>query len=327
MRLPPPDFVVVGAPKCGTTAIHTTLRQHPQLFLSGIKEPHYFACDFPRRREVETIEDYDHLFTTAQATQLRGEASAHYLSSKEATAAILQRRSDAKFIAVVRNPVSMFVSWHNECVKNLDEDQQDPEQAWVLQEERALGRRVPRLCKEPAFLQYKTICSLGAQIQALFRLVPDHQRLVIVFDDIERRPRQVYKQIVDFLGIEDDGRHDFVRENVFARPKSALVARMVRFAHLNPGAKKLRIWLKPLLNDHGIRPIAWLIESNLKSAAKPDLSAAFRLELEGAFAPDVQLLSRLLARNLCGLWAIGDPGAYAEACTQTLASRAAVPCE
>src|SRR5580658_7439936 len=112
MRLSPPDFVLVGAPKCGTTAIHTTLQQHPQLFLSGIKEPHYFAYDFPRRREVETIEDYDHLFACAQPAQLRGEASAHYLSSKEATAAILQRRADAKFIALVRNPVNMFVSWH-----------------------------------------------------------------------------------------------------------------------------------------------------------------------------------------------------------------------
>ncbi len=327
MTLPPPDFVIVGAPKCGTTAIHTTLRQHPQLFLSGIKEPHYFARDFPRRREVETIEDYDHLFTTAQATQLRGEASAHYLSSKEATAAILQRRSDAKFIAVVRNPVSMFVSWHNECVKNLDEDQQDPEQAWVLQEERALGRRVPRLCKEPAFLQYKTICSLGAQIQALFRLVPEHQRLVIVFDDIERRPRQVYKQIVDFLGIEDDGRHDFVRENVFARPKSALVARIVRFAHLNPGAKKLRIWLKPILNDHGIRPIAWLIESNLKSAAKPDLSTGFRLELEAAFAPDIKLLSRLLGRDLGGQWPVGERAIHTETGTRKSARPAVVSSE
>jgi hypothetical protein len=308
MRLPPPDFVVVGAPKCGTTAIHETLQQHPRLFLSGIKEPHYFAYDYPRRREVEAIEDYDHLFAGAQGAQLRGEASAHYLSSKEATAAILQRRPDAKF-------------------KNLDEDEQDPERAWNLQQDRAHGLRIPKLCKEPAFLQYKSVCSLGAQIQALFRLVREHQRLVIVFNDVEQRPRQAYKQIVEFLDIDDDGGDNFVRQNVFARPRSALVARLVRFAHLNPRIKKLRIWLKPILNEHGIRPIAWLIEGNLRNTAKPDVSTGFRLELEAAFAPDVQLLSRLLARNLCALWSIGDGAAYAETGTQTSSLRAPAPCD
>src|ERR1017187_7380133 len=152
MRLPPPDFVIVGAPKCGTTAAFATLQKHPQLFLPDIKEPHYFAYDFPGYRGVRTVEDYDRLFADAERKQLRGEASVSYLSSKEATAAILRRRPDAKFIALVRNPLDMFVSWHNQCLKALDEDEQDPERAWMLQSERAQGRRIPRLCKEPSFL-------------------------------------------------------------------------------------------------------------------------------------------------------------------------------
>jgi hypothetical protein len=324
MRLPPPDFVVVGAPKCGTTAIYATLQQHPELFLSQIKEPHFFSYDLPRRREVETIEDYDRLFARAGNAQLRGETSAHYLGSTEATTAILQRRPDAKFIALVRNPLDMFVSWHNECCKALDEDEQVPERAWMLQEERAQGRRIPKLCKEPAFLQYKKVCSLGAQIQSLFRLVPERQRLVTVFDDLQQHPRTAYERIVDFLGVQDNGTEGFLRENIFARSKSALIARVIRFAHLNAGVKKLRIRLKPMLNQHGIQPIGWLLRHNLKRAVKPTLSAEFRKELEAAFAPDVRLLERLLGRDLGELWYVGDgPGnAAAGAWSSSLA-----PCD
>jgi len=306
MRLPPPDFVIAGAPKCGTTSVYATLQPHPQLFLSTVKEPHYFAYDLPRRREVETIKDYDRLFSEAQAGQLRGETSAHYLSSRDAVGAILERRPDARFIALVRNPLEMFVSWHNECLKALDEDERDPERAWALQGERAAGRRIPKLCKEPAFLQYRKICSLGAQVDSLFRLVPDGQRLVIVFDELQQAPRETYARIVRFLGVDDEGTRDFVRENVFARPKSALIARFVRFAFLSAGVKRVRIMLKPFLNGLGIRPMGWLIRHNLRNVAKPPLTAQFRRELETVFAPDVLLLERLLGQPLREMWSIAD---------------------
>src|ERR1035441_716202 len=312
MRLPPPDFVIVGAPKCGTTAAFATLQKHPQLFLPDIKEPHYFAYDFPGYRGVRTVEDYDRLFADAERKQLRGEASVSYLSSKEATAAILRRRPDAKFIALVRNPLDMFVSWHNQMYVLYEEEAADPERAWILQVERAQGLGIPKLCREPALLQYKTLCSLGAQIESLFRLVPEHQRLVIVFDDLQQHPRQTYERIVDFLGIEDDGTDRFVRENVFARPKNELIWRVLRAVNLNPGVKKLRLGLKPVWNKPGMRPVVWLLRRTFKTVAKPTLSRRFRRELQAAFAPDVQLLGRLLFRGLSKLWSLAEGAAHLE---------------
>jgi hypothetical protein len=163
-----------------------------------------------------------------EANQLRGEASALYLSSGEAVGAILKRRPDAKFIALVRNPLDMFISWHNECLTALDEEEGDPQRTWALQEERAQGRRIPKLCKEPAVLRYKKLCGLGSQIESLFRQVPENQRLEIVLDRLQQAPRETYACIVRFLGVRDDGTDHFVRENAFARPKSALIARFVR---------------------------------------------------------------------------------------------------
>ena len=40
-----PDFLLVGAPKCGTSALHAALARHPQLFLSEPKEPKFFLTD------------------------------------------------------------------------------------------------------------------------------------------------------------------------------------------------------------------------------------------------------------------------------------------
>jgi len=203
VKKPAPDFVIVGAPKCGTTALYATLQNHPDLALSTIKEPYFFSEEYPKRREMVDPADYAALFSHARDGQLRGEASAIYLSSETAIPAILRLRPDAKFIALVRDPVEMYISWHNECLKSLDEDEKDPERAWRLQEKRAAGQ-IPRLCKEPGYLQYRKICSLGAQVRRLFDLVPPHQRLVLLWDDIQFYPADVHKQIAAFLSISDE---------------------------------------------------------------------------------------------------------------------------
>src|ERR1700722_2835206 len=109
MRKPPPDFVIVGAPKCASTAVYRSLREHPSVFLPSLKEPQYFAFDHKRGRAVERIDLYDDLYNEASDSQLRGDASILYLSSAEAIPAILQRRPDAKFIAIIRDPVELFI--------------------------------------------------------------------------------------------------------------------------------------------------------------------------------------------------------------------------
>jgi hypothetical protein len=296
MRKPPPDFVIVGAPKCASTAVYRSLREHPSVFLPSLKEPQYFAFDHKRGRAVERIDLYDDLYNEASDSQLRGDASILYLSSAEAIPAILQRRPDAKFIAIIRDPVELFISWHNECLKSLDEDEQDLERAWRLQEERATGR-LPRLCKEPAYLQYRRICAVGWQIERLFQLVPGSQRIVVVMEDLNRTPLVVHKQITDFLGIEDTGKSEFVRENIFAAHRSRIAARVTRLVHVSPFFKSLRVRLKPALNKRGIYPLTWIVNSSLRKVAKPTLSEAFERELRDEFRADVQLLQTLLNRD------------------------------
>ena len=298
MKKSPPDFAIVGAPKCGTTAIYKTLQQHPQLFLPSIKEPQYFATEFKDRRAVETAIAYGRLFEKAKTSQLRGEGSVMYLSSTEAIPALVRQRPDIRVIACIRDPVEMFVSFHNQCLKSLDEEIMDPEIAWRMQEARATGQQLPKLCHSPRMLEYRSVCCVGAQLARMAEHVPENQRLILVYDDIEQKPREVYKRIIDFLGISDDQRVEFLRENLYARPRSLLLARIARATQNYPLLKRLRLEIKPLLNRHGLYFVERLFQSNLVEVRKPQLSEQFRQELRLEFSADVAIVENLMGRDL-----------------------------
>src|SRR4051794_12264813 len=86
-----PNFIVVGAGKSGTTSLYHCLRQHPQIFMSPIKEPLFFAfagrnMDFTgpgdaeiNARAVTRLGDYQNLFRSGSTFPARGEASVAYL--------------------------------------------------------------------------------------------------------------------------------------------------------------------------------------------------------------------------------------------------------
>jgi hypothetical protein len=86
-----PDFLIAGAPKAGTTALHTALAAHPGLFMSAVKEQKFFLTDGPPprrggpgdaqtyREHVWRRADYEALFATAPAGTLRGESTPFYL--------------------------------------------------------------------------------------------------------------------------------------------------------------------------------------------------------------------------------------------------------
>src|ERR1035438_1589156 len=297
MRPPPPDFVIVGAPRCATTAIYRTLREHKDLFLPCIKDPNHFALEFGRRRAVESSEDYARLFSTANKSQLRGEASVMYLSSAEAIPTIVKRRPDVKLLAVVRNPVDLFISWHNQCVITLNEDITDCEQAWHAQAERTHRHMPYHQYREPLLLEYRRVCSEGRQVKSMFALLPEDQRLVLVLDDAHTDTGKAYRQIVNFLGIRDDGR-GLSRENGFSRVRSTAIAKLAQAVQTDPLLKRMRLRIKPLIARHELHFIEDVFRRNLLPAQKPKLRTEFRAELIREFTPDVRILAQALDRDL-----------------------------
>ena len=72
---PKPNFFIIGAPKCGTTALSEYLRSHPSVLISEPKEPHYFSTDIDTRYAIRDLEGYRACYAGASAAhQLIGEA-------------------------------------------------------------------------------------------------------------------------------------------------------------------------------------------------------------------------------------------------------------
>ncbi|HUB98157.1 MAG TPA: sulfotransferase [Stellaceae bacterium] len=283
-----PSFFVLGAPRCGTTSLATWLADHPQIYMSPEKEPHYFNVDHKRYRT--SLASYERLFEPANDRHLAvGEASVWYLYSTAAVANILDYNPAAKFIVMVRNPVDMAYSLHDELLFTRHEDEADFAAAWRLQATRRAGRNLPTLVWEPKFLQYGEACSIGCQLARLYDAVPRDRVHVILFDDLQQDAGAVYSRALRFLGIEDEYRCDFTAHN---EAKERRWAAVVRLERLVMSAKKLA----GIEGGLGLwRHIeAW----SSRKRRRPPLEAAVRRELQHYFEADIHTTERLVGRDL-----------------------------
>lgn len=296
-----PNFFIVGAPKCGTTALSEYLRDHPNILISRPKEPHYFAEDFPKYRARNSLDDYLQLFRGGTSQHLAtGEASVFYLYSSVALKNIYQFNKNAKIIVMLRNPVDLVYSFYSQLYYTFDEDEKDFETAWKLQSVRKRGIRIPRNCREPAFLQYAQIGRLGDQIERLVDVFPKAQVKIILFDDFKTSTQAVYEDVLLFLGVPSDGRSRFPRINenksyrlrwlnqLFVRPPLPI---------FHSGRK-----VKKLIGLERISVLAKITKLNKKLfTEKRDripLTSYFRAELTSVFEKDIEKLSCILKEDL-----------------------------
>lgn len=281
-----PNFFILGAPKCGTTSMHEWLASHPAIFMAR-KEPHYFNTDH-KNRWVKQLSDYQALFELASEQHLAiGEASVRYLYSKEAVANILAYNPEAKLIVMLRNPIDMAYSWHGQICFNGLEIVRNFKTAWHLQAKRRLGQRIHYDCPEPKMLMYGEVCSLGQQLQNLYRQVDKKQVHLILFDDLETAPQKTYQALLKFLEVPDDGKQDFPVHN---QAKS----------HFAPLLYVIRHWLGRLRNKikltTGWGLFAWM--EKYRNRKRPPLSPQMRQTLIQYFTDDIKLLEQLIGRDL-----------------------------
>jgi hypothetical protein len=295
-----PNTFIVGAPKCGTTALTEYLRTHPNAFVSSPKEPNYWASDIREADDfgLHALDDYLKLFSGADAGQTTLiDASTSYLWSKVALDNILRFDGGAKLIVAVRNPSEIAYAYHMEECFWLHEDVADFETAWRLIEARRKGQHVPKLCPDPQKLDYARIASVGSQLQGMLERVDPRQVHIVLLDDLKRDPRQAYLAMLAFLDLPDDGRVDFPAVNSAKHVTHTWLSRLSLYPP--PLLRPAFAIARSTLWAFGIYRIRnRLYRAMNEQRSRPPLSAALAAELNAFFASEIDLLERLLGRSL-----------------------------
>lgn len=287
-----PNLFIVGAPKCGTTSLANWLACHPQVYMSAKKEPHWFNFDH-NHGNVKSLEEYQRLFkdTDLNTHQVIGEASVWYLYSNEAIPRILEYSPDSQFIVMVRNPIEMAFSLHEQMLFAGYENEHDFRKAWDSQERREAGRDIPLQCSEPSYIQYGCACSLGSQLESLLSWVCPDRVHIIVLDDMRTHPRHEYLKLLNFLSLNDDGRSQFQAKNT---------AKVRRWQTVLRATKTLGRLKQIIGIRRGLGILTAIERANTKHRPRPIADPEVRYELEQYFAPEIQKMERILERDFSG---------------------------
>lgn len=281
----------MGAPKCGTTAWVHYLNQHPDISFCEPKEPHYFNSDLPGFRWHKDEASYLSLFSTLADSRYIGESSVMYLYSKVAAARIHEMCPSAKILAFVRRRGNFIASYHQQLLYNCDEDQSDLRDAWNLGSER--GSSAPRQCREPKLLDYKSVGLLGKQIARFQNYFGRDQLKVIAFEGWTMTPRETYIEILDFLGLEDDGFSNFGQVNSARRHRIRMLARL---SQRPPGRVTKRVLraIRLLPGFGSWRPSRTIRNLNQAKGYANQTDQALMAEINEFFREDSALLARIM---------------------------------
>ena len=297
-----PNFIVAGAPRCGTTALYAYLSEHPQIFMSKVKELNYFADDYPAMQKINfrSHADYLQLFDDASPSQIGiGEASPFYLFSKVAFEKMRAALPDVKIIVSLRNPVDFIHSYHRLNLTLLREDETDLQKAWSLQEKRMRGEALPANLREPELLIYGELGKFSQYIEKLFSIYPREQIKVVLLDDLRADTKAFYEDVLAFLDIPSDGREDFEPVNSNFENKSKFLAKL-----FHPSPKVYDAFMKTI-SFFGPGFMEWVsifykkVERlNTTPTKRTDMDPVFRAYLTDYFREDVEKLGKLLERDL-----------------------------
>lgn len=284
-----PHFVIVGAPKCGTTSLYAYLQQHPQVFMPQNKEPRFF-CDYrvdefefgPKQFHPNIVSqpsDYAALFAPAPAGALTGEASTDYLSVPGVAGRIRAWNPLAKIIIMLRDPIDRAYSeYRHSVVANF---QQNSFWESINLENQRYSERY-----DPIFSHVRRGLYCEGVRTFLEQFGQDHVK-IILFDDLQKSAAETIESVFRFLHLP------LVPVDVSKR-YNADVDQGAKDAPPAPMAHRLAI---NLLGPTFARKILRLPEER-RTGARGALSREQYNSFRAKFVEDISGLESLLAVNL-----------------------------
>lgn len=287
-----PNFLIIGAAKGGTTSLYYYLDQHPQIYMSPLKEPRFFALEGEElnfqnpdqsinHTSVTSLSEYYKLFEGVTDEIAIGEASPLYLYSEKAVERIDHYVPDAKLIAVLRNPIDRAYS----CYKHLIAQE-------TLSFAEALREEDNRIQKKWAHLwHYRRGGYYYAQLKRYFDKF-DHQKLKIyLFDDLIANPLDVIQDLFSFLEVDNSFAPEMTHKNVSNNPKVKVLQNILSERNT------LRTFAKQVVPEQLRVSVAEKVR-NWNSKEFNSIPADVKKQLTEDYRDDVLNLQDLIGRDL-----------------------------
>ena len=271
-----PNFLVIGAHKCGTTSLYQYLAQHPEVFVSPVKEANYFWWEGQAedRFSAKTRGEYERLFEGVKGEKAIGEASPQYLNNENSAERIRRELPGAKLVVSLRNPADRAYSHYLSLLRNGYETRPAVQ---ALQPE--------SLCVQHGFYYPRLL--------RYYERFPRERIHVILFDDLVSDSPAIMRRLFEFLGVDTAAPIDTkIIHNRARAPRSAWITRWLL------RAMSLRFHVLPhlpaRLRGHGLA--MRLHESTLTKA--PRMEPALRRRLLEGYRDDIGRTGELIGRDL-----------------------------
>ena len=295
-----PSFFIVGAPKCGTTALSKYLNGHPEIFIPEQKELHFFDTDLKTPERAKTLDHYLGLFASG-VDKICGEGTTTYLYSKTAAQEIYRFNPKAKIIIMLREPIEMMYSFHSQLLFNgSSETVDDFKEAIALESARKAGHQIPARCSEPSLLFYRDLAKFSDQVHRYLDIFGPEQVKILLFREFTDNTAIAFRNILEFIGADPNFEIEFVRMNSNKKVRNKTIQALVKY----PPSRILEIgkYFIPLPQSQRRQLLEWFKQQigrvNTQQATRPTLDPSLRTQLAQELRPDIQKLSQLINRDL-----------------------------
>jgi hypothetical protein len=287
-----PNFLIVGAAKAGTTALHAYLRQHPQIFMTPDKETNFFAFEGEKLNfrgigdeklkdfTITDLKTYQAEFAGVKDERAIGEACPLYLYSPKAVERIHAYLPNVRLIVILRNPVERAYANFLHLIRDDREPHRDFDRA--LQEE---GNRINDNWEW--FWHYIQLGYYGAQLERYYQTFDRSQIKVYLYEDLRDKPLDLLQDIFKFLGVDEQFTPDMsIRPNKSGMPKNKF------FHYFLTKPNPVKTILKPLFSDRLRQKIQH------KNLTTPQINDRTRQALTDLYREDILKCQGLIQRDL-----------------------------
>jgi hypothetical protein len=291
-----PNLLVVGAMRSGTTTAYYVLREHPEIFMANWKEPHFLALegvptfsgpgDDRLNQNVVVAEGaYRKLFREGRGIRWRGEASAAYLYLPSSIARIQRYLGTPTMLVFLRDPVERAFSAYRYMRGQGREPLADFVDALAVEgERRALGWG--------PMWHYGEASHYKAQLERLFTAFPPDCIRIVLFDDLQDRPKEVFKSLFAWLGVDSDHEPSVTAHNRSGAAQSRALDLILR-------PSRLRQRISSRLPEAVKRPLRNVREAN-RRPTESELTSDVRRSLVERYTEDIEYVELLTQRDLSG---------------------------